>query len=190
MSYRERDFAGEIALLLKQYAKYAAANAELGTITTALASDTSTPRQDDSRTPPAALQIHSLTYPHFFTNDINLVINKGKGGNLSNATMVMTIDSRYWRRRQAWRGLIISYASANANPPIVGTVCSVTNGNWVGVPTSYTYPMDPQRGTNIGSATSATYTLVSADTGNKADRLCGDGDQRFGLDCSAAVECY
>ena len=162
MSYRERDFAGEIALLLKQYAKYAAANTELGTIATALASDTST-HDKTIQNPPAALQIIP-SHTHF-TNDINLVINKGKGGNLSNATMVAAIDVAIGVAVKP--GVVdIPYASANANPPIVGTVCSVTNGNWVGVPTSYTYQWT-RNGTNIGSATSATYTLVSADTGGK-----------------------
>ena len=162
MSYRERDFAGEIALLLKQYAKYAAANTELGTITTALASDTST-HDKTIQNPPAALQIIP-SHTHF-TNDINLVINKGKGGNLSNATMVAAIDVAIGVAVKP--GVVdIPYASANASPPIVGTVCSVTNGNWVGVPTSYTYAWT-RNGTNISGATSATYTLVSADTGTK-----------------------
>lgn len=165
MSYREPDFAGEIGLLVKQYTPargLTALKAELATITAALASDATT-HDVTIQKPPAAVGILPSHTP--FTNDINHVINKGKGGNLVASQMIAAIDHVVGVASKP--GLIdIPHASANASPPIVGTVCSCTQGNWDGVPTSKTYQWT-RNGTNIGSATSATYTLVSADTGGK-----------------------
>ena len=164
MSYREPDFAGEIGLLVKQYTPakgLTALKAELATITAALASD-STTHDKTIQAPPAALTIKSEAHTPF-TNDINLVINKGKGGNLAASQMIAAIDHVVGVASKP--GVIdIPHASANASPPVVGTVCSCTQGNWDGVPTSKTYQWT-RDGTNIGSATAATYTLVSADTG-------------------------
>jgi hypothetical protein len=161
MSYREPDFQNEIALVMGIHYANTNRTAELATITAALASDTTT-HDATMETPAAALQPGLATHTRF-TNDILLVVNEGKGGNLTNSQMIAAIDAVAGVASAP--GLIdIPYASANASPPIVGTVCSVTNGNWVGTPTSYTYQWK-RDGTNIGGATSATYTLVSADTG-------------------------
>ena len=189
MSYREKDFAGEIAitLLIHKAKGSTAINSELGTITTALAADTST-HDKTIQNPPAALQILTPPAHTRFTNDINLVINKGKGGNLSNATMVAAIDVAIGVAVKP--GVVdIPYASANATPPIVGTVCSVTNGNWVGVPTCVHLSMDPQRDQHWQRDLSDLHPGLGGHR-DEADPLCGDGDQRLGLDRSAAVQCY
>ena len=48
-----------------------------------------------------------------------------------------------------------------------GQTLSTTTGSWTGTPASFSYAYQWQRsGTNIGSANSSTYTLVSADVGN------------------------
>lgn len=162
MSYREPDFAQEIALTLQihKWKGSTAINAELATITAALAGDATT-HDRTIQTPPAALRIGANQTR--FTNDINLVINKGKGGNLAASQMIAAIDHVIGIASKP--GVIdIPHASANASPPVVGTVCSCTQGNWEGVPTSKTYQWT-RDGTNITGATAATYTLVSADTG-------------------------
>ena len=169
MSMREPQFAGEIGLLVKQhYAKgLTTIKAELATITAALASDVTT-HDMTIQAPAAALRILVPPAHTRFTNDVNLVVNMGKGGNLSNASMIAAIDSVVAVASPPGN-VDVPYASANASPPVVGTVCSCTVGNWVGTPTSYTYVWQ-RNGVAIGGATAATYTLVSADTGTKQIR--------------------
>ncbi len=67
-----------------------------------------------------------------------------------------------------------TYSSAPINTvaPVVsgtatrGQTLSTTNGTWTGAPTpTFTYQWQ-RAGSNIGSATSSTYTLVTADVGN------------------------
>ena len=60
-------------------------------------------------------------------------------------------------------GVVDTYASANANPPIVGTVAAPPMATGASADVVHNMPWT-RDGTNIGSATSATYTLVSADT--------------------------
>lgn len=163
MTMRQPEFAGMIAQRVQQFRNsgYASVNAECAAIATALSTDVTThSRAIDI--PPAALNIHHFQQTPF-TNDINIIVNKGKAGNLSTSQMIAGIDQAVG---VAFKPAVVDipYASANASPPVVGTVCSCTNGNWVGSPTGYTYQWT-RDGTNIGAATAATYTLVSADTG-------------------------
>jgi hypothetical protein len=161
---REPDFAQQIALTYAIHKSNVNRAAELTAISTALGTDVTT-HDMTIQAPAAALRILTPPVHSRFTNDINLIVNKGKGGNLSNASMIAAIDIVLSIASKP--GVVdVPYASANANPPIVGTVCSVTNGNWVGTPTSYSYQWT-RNGTAIGGATAATYTLVSADTGGK-----------------------
>jgi hypothetical protein len=164
MSYRYADFQQFVALeVMIHNAKGASViNAELGAIATALASDTRT-HDATIQAPPAALLIGPAQTR--FTNDILLHVNAGLAGNLTQSQMIAAIDGV--------AGVLsppavvdVPYASANASPPIVGTVASVTNGNWIGTPSSYAYAWY-RNGVAIGGATAATYTLVSADTGGK-----------------------
>jgi hypothetical protein len=163
MSYREPDFAAQVALRVKQYWQYPNVAAELNAITAALAADVTTHSKVIEQ-PPAALAIHHFVQTPF-TNDINVLVNKGKAGNLTVNQMVSGIDDAIGVLHKP-AIIDIPYASANAKPPIVGTLCSVTNGNWTGAPTGYTYQWT-RSGSNIAAATSATYTLVAADVGGK-----------------------
>jgi hypothetical protein len=159
MSVREPDFASRIAIIVKRYPFYANRNAEMTTIKTALGSDVTT-HDKTIESVAAALKIHSELQTHF-TNDINHAINWGKGGNLPNATMVAVLDQVLGVLSPP--GVVdIPYAHAGATPPIVGTVCTCTTGNWIGTPTSYAYQWT-RSGANIAGATAASYTLVSAD---------------------------
>ena len=163
MSMRQPDFAGEVALIIKKFSfkGSTAINAELALITAALATDVTT-HTKVIETAPTALKIHNEANTPF-TDAINLAINKGKGGNLNVNQMVAGIDDAIGL---AHKPAIVDtpYASANASPPIVGTVCSVTNGNWVGQPTGYAYQWKRDGATNVGTSV-ASYTLVSADIG-------------------------
>ena len=85
----------------------------------------------------------------------------------------------------------IPFASANASPAIVGTVVTVTNGNWTGSPDQL-HLCQWQRSdvTNISGATAASYTLVSADIGGHKQIAClvTARQPRQRLDCSAGLE--
>jgi hypothetical protein len=159
MSFREPDFAAEVALCTKIH--YANPNiaTELQAIATALASDPTT-HDATIEAPPAALRI-GVTQTRF-TNDILLLVNAAKGGNLNTSQIISGIDDAVGVVHKP--GVIdIPYASANASPAVVGTVCSVTTGNWTGTPTSYAYQWKRDGTANLGTA--ANYTLVSADIG-------------------------
>jgi hypothetical protein len=160
MSMREPDFQGEVVITAKIHAYNPNLNAELQAVATALASDPTT-HDATIEAPPAALRMGPDKTRT--TNDLLLLVNIGKGGNLSKASMIAALDSVAGVVSPP--GLVdVPYASANASPPIVGTLCSCTTGNWVGTPTSYAYQWT-RDGTNISLATSATYTLVAADIG-------------------------
>jgi hypothetical protein len=158
MSYREPDFAAQVALRVKQYHAYANVTAELTTIATALATD-ATIHDKTIEVPPAALTIHHENHSPF-TNDINVLVNKGKGGNLNPNQMISAIDDAIGLPHKP-AVIDVPYAHANATPPVVGTVCSVTNGNWTGSPTAYAYQWKRDGTTNLGAT--ANYTLVAAD---------------------------
>lgn len=159
MAYREPDFAAEVALCAKIH--YANPNiaTELQAIATALASDPTT-HDATIETPPLALKIGPDKTR--FTNDVLLLVNAAKGGNLNTSQIISGIDDAVGVAHKP--GVIdIPYASANASPPVVGTVVSATSGNWTGTPTSYAYQWKRDGTTNLGTA--ANYTLVSADIG-------------------------
>lgn len=158
MSYREPDFAAQIALRVKQYHAYANVPAELSAITTALAAD-ATVHDKTIEVPPAPLTIHHEKHSPF-TNDINLIVNKGKGGNLNTSQMISAIDD----------AVGVAHKPAVIDTPFVsgaaahGSVLTCTQGNWTGAPTSKAYQWKRGGATNIGTNAN-TYTTVLADVG-------------------------
>ena len=157
MSMREPDLASQLSLRIKQYTTYSNAITELGLITTALATDLTT-HSKTMEEPPAALKIHHDTRTPF-TNDINVLINKAKGGNLSTVQIISAIND----------------AIGGAHPPslidtpfvsAVGAAASCTQGNWGGAPTAYHYAWKRNAATAIG-IDSPSYTMVGADTGQQ-----------------------
>jgi hypothetical protein len=181
---REPDFAAEVALLYNSTGAVSAyggssvtgihkwntnAAAEFAALVAAVGSDaTSHDQTIETRSlaltlgPPNGLVAPAAGWKSRLGNDMILLINEAKGAGLSNSQIIAGIDDAVGVAHAP--GLIdIPYASANASPPIVGTVVSVTNGNWTGSPTSYTYQWKRDGTTNLGTA--ATYTLVSADIG-------------------------
>ncbi len=157
---REPDFAADVSLCCKIH--YANPNqlTEMAAIVTALGSDNTT-HDATIEARAAALTIGPANTR--FQNDLILLINEAKGGNLNNSQIISGLDDALGVVHKP--GVIdIPYASANASPPIVGTVVSCTTGNWTGTPTSYTYQWT-RDGATIAAATAASYTLVSADIG-------------------------
>jgi hypothetical protein len=158
MTFRVSDFSGEVAINAKIH--YANPNraAELNAIATALGSDATT-HDTTIQTAPAGLQPGNPANSKF-TNDILLVVNAGKGGNLTPAQMGTAITN----------GLAQFLPPVNTAAPVasgtgtVGQTLSVTNGTWQYAPTGYRYQW-LRGGANILNATAATYVLVALDSG-------------------------
>ena len=157
MTFQVSDFSGQVLLNIKIHHFYPNRATELTAIATALSSDATT-HDTTISTAPAGLQPGNPTNSRF-TNDILLVVNAGKGGNLTNTQMSNAITA----------GLANEIPPVNTTAPAVtgagavGNTLSVTNGNWTYVPTSYAYQW-LRDGANIAGAISATYLLVAADS--------------------------
>jgi hypothetical protein len=158
MTFQVSDFAGQVLLNTKIHQFYPNRVAELNAIASALSSDVTT-HDTTLQTAPAGLQPGNPANSHF-TNDILLVVNAGKGGNLTNTQMSNAITA----------GLANEIPPVNTTAPAVtgtgavGNTLSVTNGNWTYVPTSYAYQW-LRNGANIAGAMAATYVLQAADSG-------------------------
>ena len=158
MTFQVADFAGQVRL--NAMIHYANPNraAELNAIATALGSDPTT-HDTTLQTAPAGLRPGNAANTRF-TNDILLVVNSGKAGNLTNTQMSNAITA----------GLANEIPPVNTSAPAVtgtgtvGNTLSCTQGNWTYVPTAYAYQWR-RNGVNIGGATAATYLLQAADSG-------------------------
>ena len=159
MSYREPDLFGEFQILQGIHRWNTNFNTEMTALVSALGSD-STTHDSTIETRSAALTF-GLNQTRA-QNDALLLINAAKGGGLSNLAIISAIDDALGIAHVP-AVIDVPFASANAKPPVVGTVCSVTNGNWTGTPSSYAYQWKRDGTTNLGTA--ANYTLVSADIG-------------------------
>jgi hypothetical protein len=166
MSYQIEDFISQVALNAKKFPWITTRAAELNAIAAALATDP-TLHDTTMATAPAGLQPGQRRVNTPFTNEILLVVNRGKGGNLKPLDMGNAITG----------ALSEIFTPVNTAPPVisgtaaVGNVLSSTVGTWTYVPTSYMRQW-LRGGTPIGGATAATYTLVAADSGtNVAMRL-------------------
>lgn len=160
MTFQVADFAGQVRLNALIHHAYPNVAAELAAIATALGSDPST-HDTTITTPPAGLQPGNPANSHF-TNDILLVVNAGKGGNLSNAQMAAAITA----------GIPVDVPPVNSVAPAVtgtgsiGNNLTVTNnGTWTNSPTEYTYQW-MRGGLQIAGATGQVYALIGADSGN------------------------
>jgi hypothetical protein len=181
---REPDFASEVRLLYSNTGPTSAfggspitgihcfntnAAAEIAAIVAALGSD-ATAHDQTIEARAAALTVaapNSIVAPAAgwasrLGNDLILLVNIAKAGGLSNSQIISGIDDAVGVAH-APAVIDTPYASANAKPAIVGTVCTVTNGNWTGTPTGYTYQWKRDGATNLGTA--ASYTLIAADIG-------------------------
>jgi hypothetical protein len=158
MSYKIADFSSQITINARIHKWNPNRAAELNAIAAALNTDTST-HDATMQTAPAGLRPGNRANTRF-TNDILLVVNAGRGGNLTPVAMGNAITA----------GLAQEIPPVNTTVPAltgtgtVGQVLTVTNGNWTYTPSSYTYVW--RRGaTTIAGAAASTYMLVAADSG-------------------------
>ena len=158
MSYQIADFSGQVALNAMIHKWYPNRQAELTAIATALGSD-ATAHDTTIQTPPAALMPGNPLNSHF-TNDVLLVVNAGKGGNLTPAAMAAAINA----------GLANEFPPVNTTPPTVsgtgtvGQTLSCTTGVWTMSPTNYGYAW-LRGGAVIPGASASTYLLGALDSG-------------------------
>lgn len=160
MTFQVSDFAGQVLLNTKIHHFYPNRATELTAIATALGSDATT-HDTTLQTAPAGLQPGNPANSHF-TNDILLVVNAGKGGNLTNAQMAAAINA----------GLANEIPPTNTAAPVasgtgaVGQNLTCTQGTWT---YGQTYAFQWLRnGANIAGATNSVYALVGADSGTNA----------------------
>ena len=158
MSYQIADFTSQVALVAAIHNSNPNRAAELNAIAAALASDTAA-HDTTITTAPTGLMPGNAANTHF-TNDVLLVVNAGKGGNLTPLAMSNAITGELAQVIPP----VNTTAPAVTGTGTVGQTLSVTNGNWTYVPTSYAYAW-LRGGTPIGGATAATYLLVAADSG-------------------------
>ena len=164
MTFQISDFAGQVRLNAMIHHAYPNVVAELTAIATALGSDPTT-HDTTISTAPAGLKPGNPANSKF-TNDILLVVNAGKGGNLTNAQMAAAITA----------GIASEVPPANTTPPIVtgtGTVgqnLTTNNGVWTNTPTSYFYGWQ-RNGVPITGANGAVYALVGADSGTNVSSV-------------------
>lgn len=88
MSYKPQDFQGEIAIGAKIWSGYPQAKAELTLLSTAVKAALTT--HDRTIDAPLGILLNGNSY---FQRDINLIINKGWGGNLTAAQMGAAMDA-------------------------------------------------------------------------------------------------
>jgi hypothetical protein len=156
MSYKIADFSSQIAITARIHKWNPNRAAELNAIAALLGTDTTT-HDATMLTAPAGLRPGNKANTRF-TNDILLVVNAGRGGNLTPAAMGAAITA----------GLANELPPVNTAAPVasgtgtVGQVLSCTQGTWTYGQT-YTYQW-LRGGVNIAGATAASYTLVAADS--------------------------
>jgi hypothetical protein len=131
---------------------------ELQAIATALGSDTAT-HDATLKTAPAGLQPGNRANTKF-TNDVLLIVNQGKAGNLTTAQMSAAITSGL----AGFVPPVNTTAPAVTGTPSVGSNLTCSNGTWNGAPTTYTYQW-LRGGATIAGATSAVHACVGADSG-------------------------
>ena len=159
MSYRIQDFVGEVAICSGIHRSNPNKLAELNAIAGLLATDPST-HSAEMTTAPAGLQPGNAANTKF-TNDILLLVNAGKSGNLTPLAMGNAITASL----SQFLPPVNTSVPAVTGTGTVGQTLTCTNGNWTYVPTEYTYQW--LRGaTQITGATASTYVLVAADSGS------------------------
>jgi hypothetical protein len=158
MSYKIADFSGQIQLTGMIHKWYANRAAELNAIVTALGAD-ATRRSTELQTGPVQILRPGHRLNTRFTNDIMLIVNAGKGGNLLPAAMATAITAVMSK----FLVPVNTAAPVISGGTTVGSVLTSTTGTWQYAPTRYVYQW-LRNGGAIGTNAS-TYTTVAADSG-------------------------
>jgi len=162
MSYQVADFQSQIKLAAMIHPAYTTRAAELNAIAAALNPDTTKGDTTLKAAPTGLKPGHRLNSR--FTNDMLLVVNAGRAGNLTPLQMSNAITAE----------LSKVLAPVMTSPPVVsgtatvGSTLSCTMGNWSYVPTSYRYQWR-RSGANIAGATNPTYVLGALDSGTNVN---------------------
>jgi hypothetical protein len=183
MSYKIADFSSQLALTTKIHKWNANRAAELNAIAAALATDP-TRRSAEMETGPVQILRPGHHLNTKFTNDIMLVVNAGKAGNLTPVAMGNAITA----------GLANEIPPVNTAAPVasgtgtVGQVLSCTTGTWTYGQT-YTYQW-LRGGVAITGAITANHTLVAADSGtNVSCRVTASNPAGSASATSNAIAC-
>lgn len=159
MTYQPIDFQRQLILIGLKNRGYATLVPEMQAIAAALNADPTT-HDLTIALPPAAVKPGPGQTA--FTNEALLLVNRGKGGNLMNATMAGIINSVL--------GVIAPPVNTTA-PLVTGTgtvgnmLINANPGTWSPAATSYTRQW-LRGGAAIPGATANNYTLVVADSGS------------------------
>jgi hypothetical protein len=132
---------------------------ELQAIATALGSDTAT-HDTTMKSGPAQILQPGNAKNTKFTNDVLLIVNQGKAGNLTTAQMSAAITSGL----AGFVPPVNTTAPAVTGTPSLGNNLTCSNGVWSGAPTAYTYQW-LRGGAQIAGATSNVHAVVGADSG-------------------------
>jgi hypothetical protein len=154
-----QDFTDQTVLIARKWGHkhYAHIAAELNAIATALNTDASKHDLTITKPPAAVKPGRAQTY---FTNDILVAVNKGKGGGLTPLAMSNAITAELSKIFPP----VMTSPPVVSGTPAVGATLSCTMGNWTYVPTSYAYQW-LRNGANIAGATASTRLLAAADGG-------------------------
>ena len=156
--YQINDFQNQLILIGKKNRNYPSLAAELNAIASALNSD-STTHDLTIALPPAAVKPDKKAQTAF-TNEVLLLVNRGKGGNLTPLAMSNAITAELSKILPP----VNTSAPAVTGTGVVGNTLSCTQGNWTYAPTSYSY-IWLRGGVPVTGATAATYVLQAADSG-------------------------
>lgn len=163
MSYQIADFAGQMILVGRKNRGYPTLVAELQAIATALNAD-ATSHDVTVALPPAPVKPGPGQTA--FTNEALLLVNRGKGGNLTNAAMATAITAGLGQITPPVNTVAptITYTTGGTGAGTVGAIYASGFGTWVPAATSYARQW-LRNGATIPGATAASYTTVAADGG-------------------------
>jgi len=157
MSYKIADFSGQIQLTGMIHKWYANRAAELNAIVAALGTD-ATRRSTELQTGPTQVLRPGHRLNTRFTNDIMLIVNAGKGGNLLPSAMAAAITAVMSK----FLIPVNTVAPVVSGTATVGSTLTSTTGTWL---YANTYHYQWLRNGGAIGANQPTYVLVAADSG-------------------------
>lgn len=163
MSVAAADFQNQLLLIGRKNRAYPAMITEVQNIANALGTDTTT-RDRTISLHPAPIRVGQDKTP--FTNEVNLLVNRGKAGNLANSVMASSLNSALGQILPPVNTLAptITYVSGGGGAGTVGAQYASSTGTWQAPTPTYTRQW-LRNGANIAGATAASYTVVAADSG-------------------------